>query len=230
MTPLMLVPGMMCDARLFAPQAAALGTHRAIHVATITGHDSIAALAGEVLAHAPPRLALAGLSMGGIVAMEVFTQAPARVERLALLETSPRAELPEVKARRGAQMEKARAGAMLDVLRDEMVPNDLAHPERHPDLTRLCMELAEGLGAEVFLRQSLALRDRPDRQEALQQVGVPALVLCGRYDRLCPVARHELMHGLIPGSRLHIVEDAGHLPVLEKPEETNTALVRWLED
>lgn len=230
MTPLVLIPGMMCDARLFAPQIAAFGRHRAVHVATITGHDSMAALAAELLAQAPPVFALAGLSMGGIVAMEVFAQAPARVERIALLDTNPRAELPAVKERRGPQMEKARQGAMLDVLRDEMVPNYLAQPETHRGLTDLCMAMAEGLGPEVFLRQSLALRDRPDRQEVLRQIGVPALVLCGRHDRLCPVERHTLMHGLIPGSRLEIIEDAGHLPVLEKPEETNAALGRWLEE
>lgn len=90
--------------------------------------------------------------------------------------------------------------------------------------------MAENLGAQVFLRQSLALRDRPDRQDVLRQLRMPALVLCGRHDRLCPIERHELMHDLIPGSRLTIIEDAGHLPTLEKPEETNAALVRWLEE
>lgn len=230
MTPLVLIPGMMCDARLFGPQIAALGGGRAIHLAAITGHDSTKALATEVLAHAPPRFALAGLSMGGIVAMEVMAQAPGRIERLALLDTNPRAELPEVRARRGPQMDQARNGGMLDVLRDQMVPNYLADPNQNPDLTRLCIDMARDLGSEVFIRQSLALRDRPDREEVLRQVRVPSLILCGRQDRLCPLERHELMHDLIPGSRLQVIEDAGHLPVLEQPEETNAALRRWLEE
>ena len=103
MTPLILLPGMMCDGRLFGPQIAALGQIREVRVAPISGHTSTAALAAEVLAHAPPRFALAGLSMGGIVAMEVLAQAPDRIERLALLDTNPRAELPEVQARRRAE-------------------------------------------------------------------------------------------------------------------------------
>lgn len=98
MTPLVLLPGMMCDGRLFGPQIAAFGLSRAIHLPPIGGHDSMAALAAEVLAHAPPRFALAGLSMGGILAMEIMARAPERVERLALLDTNPRAELPEVQA------------------------------------------------------------------------------------------------------------------------------------
>lgn len=228
MIPLVLVPGMMCDGRLFGPQIAPLGAGRSICLASITGHDSTAALAAEVLSHAPPRFALAGLSMGGIVAMEIVAQAPERVERIALLDTNPRSELPEVRERRLPQMEMAANGAMLDVLRDQMIPNYLAAPD--PGLTRLCVDMAENLGAQVFLRQSLALRDRPDRQDVLRQLRMPALVLCGRHDRLCPIERHELMHDLIPGSRLTIIEDAGHLPTLEKPEETNAALVRWLEE
>ncbi|MSU90227.1 alpha/beta fold hydrolase [Rhodobacteraceae bacterium 2CG4] len=230
MTPLVLLPGMMCDGRLWGPQIAAFGAGRAVHLAPISAHATMASLADEVLAHAPPRFALAGLSMGGVVAMEVLAQAPGRVERLALLDTNPRAELPEVRARRGPQIEQARQGALRAVMRDEMKPNYLVDGPGKGAILDLCMDMAMDLGPEVFVRQSLALRDRTDRQQVLRGVTVPTLVLCGREDRLCPIERHELMHGLVPGSRLEIIDGAGHLPVLEQPARTNAALRRWLEE
>ncbi|TNF17950.1 MAG: alpha/beta fold hydrolase [Rhodobacteraceae bacterium] len=230
MTPLVLLPGMMCDARLFAPQIAAFSGSRAVHCAPIGAHDTVAALAEAVLAHAPPRFALAGLSMGGIVAMEVLRQAPERVAGLALLDTNPKAEVDEVRARRIPQMEKVRAGNLAAVMRDEMKPNYLTDGPRRAEILDLCMEMALGLGPEVFVNQSKALASRPDQQETLRSYTGPALVLCGRDDALCPVARHELMHGLIDGSTLSIVENAGHLPTLEQPEHTTAALAAWLEN
>lgn len=230
MTPLVLLPGMMCDGRLFGPQIAALGLHRAVHLAPIGGHTTTAELARDVLAHAPPRFALAGLSMGGIVAMEIVHQAPERVERLALLDTNPRAELPEVQARRAPQIEKAENGHLREVMRDEMKPNYLYEGLEKQRILDLCMDMAMDLGPKVFVRQSLALRDRPDRQETLRHLRVPTLVLCGVEDRLCPVERHQLLHDLIAGSRLEVVPNAAHLPTLEQPDATNAALARWLED
>ena len=182
-----------------------------------------------MLAGAPERFALAGLSMGGIVAMEVLRQAPERVERIALLDTNPLAEVEAVKARRGPQIDKARQGRMAEVIRDEMMPNYLAEPAANQPLLDLCLQMAEDLGPQVFIRQSLALRDRPDQSETLRRFDGPSLVLCGRHDALCPVARHELMADLLPRATLEIIEGAGHLPTLEQPEETNAALARWLE-
>ncbi len=228
--PLVLLPGMMCDARLFAPQIAALSGRRALHLAPLDAHDSVPALAAEVLAHAPPRFALAGLSMGGIVAMEMLRQAPERVARLALLDTNPRAETDEVRARRGPQIARARAGGLAAVMRDEMKPNYLAAGDGRGAILDLCMAMALDLGPEVFARQSRALADRPDAQATLAACRGPALILMGADDRLCPRDRHELMHALIPGSRLAVIEGAGHLPVLEQPEATNAELTRWLED
>ena len=227
--PLVLLPGMMCDGRLFAPQMAALG-RRAVQVSPVTEHDSVQALAAEVLAHAPPRFALAGLSMGGIVAMEVARQAPDRVDRLALLDTNPRAEAPEVQANRVPQIERARANGVETVMRDEMKPNYLAPGAGREAILDLCMDMALALGVDVFARQSIALRDRPDQQDTLRAFHGPALVLMGEHDRLCPLDRHELMHRLMPQSVLTIVPDAGHLSTLENPEKTTAALLRWLED
>lgn len=229
MTPLVLVPGMMCDARLFSPQIAVFSGGRDICLASIARHDSVSDLAGAILANAPPRFALCGLSMGGIVAMEILRQAPGRVERIALLDTNPLAEVEEVKARRLPQMAAVREGRLAAIMRDEMKPNYLSDSRNRGTILDLCMDMALGLGPQVFLRQSRALMDRPDQTETLRRADLPALVLCGRDDVPCPVARHEMMADLIPGARLEIIDGAGHLPTLEQPEPTNAALKRWLE-
>ena len=229
MTPLVLIPGMMCDARMWVDLAAALHPRPVIH-ALPSGADTVAGLAAGVLRMAPPRFALAGLSMGGIVAMEVLAQAPERVERLALLDTNPRAEAPEVQVRRGSQIERALSGGLRAVIRDEMKPNYLADGPDRQAILDLCMDMALALGPEVFARQSRALRDRPDQTATLAAFQGPALVLMGAEDRLCPRDRHDQMHALMPQSRLVIIEGAGHLPPLERPKETQAALSRWLEE
>ena len=225
MTPVVLLPGMMCDARLFAPQIADLSRDRAVTVAPITGADRVEALAEAVLAAAPARFALAGLSMGGIVAMEVVRRAPERVERLALMDTNHRAESPKGLAMRERQVEAVRAGRLREVLREEMKPTYLAPGPRRGDVLRLVTEMATALGPGVFERQSRALATRPDQTGTLRGFEVETLVLCGRHDALCPLRRHEEMAAAVPGARLEIVEEAGHLPTLERPEET-TALLR----
>ncbi len=225
MTPLVLIPGMMCDARMWGGFSA---TPRQIIHALPTGHETMAELAATILATAPPLFALAGLSMGGIVAMEILAQAPDRVERLALLDTNPLAESAQAKSRRAPQIAKALAGSLESVMRDEMKPNYLAAGPDTKSILDLCMDMALALGSEVFARQSIALRDRPDQTATLSAYKGPALVLMGEEDRLCPRDRHEKMHALMPQSRLAIIAGAGHLPPLEKPEATATHLMDWL--
>jgi pimeloyl-ACP methyl ester carboxylesterase len=228
MTPLVLIPGLMCDARMWGP-VPDLIPPRTLHHALPTGADSIAGIAAGILANAPPRFALAGLSMGGIVAMEMLARAPDRVERLALMDTNPLAETPTVQARRAPQIARALSGNLAGVMRDEMKQNYLARPDDTATLN-LCLDMALRLGPAVFRAQSLALRDRADRTCALRAFTGPALVLMGAADRLCPRDRHDLMHALMPQSRLVVVPDAGHLPPLENPDPTARALGAWLED
>lgn len=230
MTPLILLPGMMCDARLFGPQIEALSGKMPVMTFPLHQHDSVEALAAEILAHAPPAFALAGLSMGGIVAMEVLRQAPARTQKLALLDTNPLAETSEVKARRAPQIEAVKNGKLRNVMRDEMKPNYLADGPHQGAILDLCMAMATDLGPEAFLRQSHALMNRPDQRQTLSAYSGKTLVLCGREDGLCPVERHQLMHDLLPNSVFEIIEEAGHLPTLEQPNKTTAALIRWLED
>ncbi|MCB2115803.1 MAG: alpha/beta fold hydrolase [Rhodobacteraceae bacterium] len=230
MTPLVLLPGMMCDARLFGPQARALQGRIPTHVLPVDGADTMEGLARLALAAAPARFALAGLSMGGIVAMEMVRQAPDRVVKLALMDTNPLAEDETRKQLRGPQVDRVRAGGLSEVIRDEMKPNYLTAGPDQARILDLCMDMALALGPEVFVRQSLALRDRPDQSETLRGYGGRSLVLCGAEDALCPVARHRLMHDLLPDSRLVIIDGAAHLPTLEKPDQTTAALLHWLED
>jgi pimeloyl-ACP methyl ester carboxylesterase len=226
MTPLLLIPGMMCDARMWGGIPAALHPRSVAH-ALPTGGQTMADIAAAILSDAPPRFALAGLSLGGIVAMEIVAQAPDRVERLALLDTNPLAEAPEVRARRQGQIDRAFSGDLVGVMRDEMKPNYLADPT-DTALLNLCLDMAVALGPEVFRRQSVALRDRPDQTATLAGFMGPALVLMGEHDRPCPRDRHDLMHRLMPQSRFVIVPGAGHLPPLERPDLTLAALKDWL--
>lgn len=228
MPPLLLLPGLMCDARLFAPQVAAFSARRSVLVPWLGAADSMEALAALVLEQAPPVFALAGLSMGGIVAMEVVRQAPDRVARLALMDTNPLAEAPAVQVRRQPQIDRALAGDLAGVLNEAMIPQYLAKPD--PALEALCLTMALDMGPQVFARQSRALRDRPDQCETLRRYTGPALVLTGAHDRLCPIERHTLMHTLMPQSRLVVINGAGHMPTLERPDETNAALRGWIEE
>lgn len=230
MTPLVLLPGMMCDERLFAPQISELSKQREVHFVQISDYETISELAADVLNNAPPVFALAGLSMGGIVAMEVLSQASDRVERIALLDTNPLAELSDVAKRRGPQIDAVRNGQLKEIIRDEMKPNYLFDGVKKTEILKLCMDMALDIGPDAFIRQSIALRDRFDQKNTLRSYKRPALVLCGKHDVLCPLERHELMHTLLENSKLEIIEDAGHLPTLEQPKITTMALSSWLED
>ena len=226
---LILLPGMMCDARLFAPQVEALEGSLRVTVPVPACAPDMEQLATTVLADAPDSFALGGVSMGGILAMEIMRQAPERVTHLALIDTNPFAERDEVKARRGPQMEAVRDGRLATVMRDEMKPNYFTHRQDSAALRDLAMAMAMDLGADAFIAQSLALRDRPDYADTLRQVTCPTLILCGRQDQLCPVERHEAMKAMIPHARLCIIEEAGHLPTIETPDIVTTALQELLE-
>jgi pimeloyl-ACP methyl ester carboxylesterase len=226
--PLVLLPGMMCDARLFMPQIAELSARHAVMVSPITRGDTIEEIARAALAAAPPRFALAGLSMGGIVAMEMLRQAPDRISRLALMDTNCQAELPNIAAAREPQIVRVRAGRLIEVMRDEMKPNYLAPGPQRQEVLQVVMDMALSLGPDVFIRQSRALQRRPDQQGTLRRARTPTLVICGEHDALCPVRRHEFIAHLMPNARLEVIPGAGHLPTLETPQLVTDLLSRWL--
>ena len=227
--PLVFLPGMMCDARLFGPQIAALSPEFSVMVCPVTRGERIEEIASALLDDLPSRFALAGLSMGGIVAMEILRRAPGRVTRLALMDTNPLAETPQIAAAREPQIVKARAGRLLDVMRDEMKPHYLAPGKYRGEILKLVMDMADSLGPETFVRQSRALQRRRDQQATLRKCKVPTLILCGAHDALCPIKRHTFMAELIQGAELLVLDDAGHLPTLEMPDDTTAALRRWMQ-
>lgn len=229
MTPLVFLPGMMCDARLFLPQIAALSAARPVVCASFARQDSIAAMAGAVLDLVPGRFAVAGLSMGGIVAMELVRQAPDRVAALALMDTNPLAERPDVQAGRAAQIARALSGDLAGLMAEVFVPRYAGAQPLPQPVQDTCHAMARDLGPQVFARQSVALRDRSDQQQALAGYAGPALVLNGSADQLCPPDRHHLMAGLLPQAARVEIPGAGHLPTLETPEVVTRALVPLLE-
>ncbi|MGH7122853.1 MAG: alpha/beta fold hydrolase [Stellaceae bacterium] len=226
--PLVLLPGLLCDAALWRAQVEGLGGLAEPMIADLTRDDLLAGMARRALAAAPPSFALAGLSMGGYVAQEIMRQAPERVTRLALLDTSARADTPEQTARRRGLIELSEKGEFKGVT-PRLLPL-LIHPARHEDkpLGELVMGMAERVGKEGFLRQQKAIMGRPDGREDLRRIACPTLVLCGRQDALTPLALHEEIAGLVPGAKLVIVEDCGHLSTMEKPVTVTAALRQWL--
>jgi pimeloyl-ACP methyl ester carboxylesterase len=161
--------------------------------------------------------------------MEILRRAPDRVTRIALMDTNCLAETPQVAANREPQIVKVKSGKLTEVMRDELKPNSLAPGPHRPAVLQTVMDMAQTLGPEVFIAQSRALQRRRDQQSTLRKVRQPALVLCGAHDALCPVKRHSFMAELIPNAKLTVLEDAGHLPTLETPDETNDALWAWLQ-
>ena len=226
---LVLLPGTMSDARLFGPQIAELSAEMAVMVAPVTQGERVEEIASGLLDLMPKRFALAGLSLGGIVAMEIMRRAPDRVARIALMNTSPLAETPVVAANREPQIVKARSGRLDEVMREQIKPSSLAPGPYRGEVLDLAMDMARALGPEVFIRQSRALQRSKDQQVTLRKCKVPALVLCGAYDATYPVKRHEFMAELIPYAHLCVLENAGYLPTLEQPDETTAALRAWLK-
>ena len=226
--PLVLLPGMMCDARLFGPQIAALSPEIAITVAPVTGGDRMEEIASGLLDVLPRKFALAGLSMGGIVAMEILRRAPERVSRLALMDTNALAETPQSAADYEPMIIKLRAGLLEAAVQGLFRPEFLAPGPQRATVMNMLAKMAENIGCEQIIRQLRAIQRRRDYQATLRQCKVPALVLYGEHDSLTPRRRHEAMASLIPYSELAVIRDAGHLPTLESPDAVTAALRVWL--
>jgi pimeloyl-ACP methyl ester carboxylesterase len=228
--PLLLIPGLLCDAALWRHQSAHLADLAAVTVADVTGPDSMPGMAEAVLAQAPAgRFALAGLSMGGYVALEVMRHAPERVRRLALLDTSARPDNDAQRARRLAFMAQAEAGDFKGVTH-RLLPLFL-HPGRLDDepLTSAIMAMSQRVGKEAFMRQQTAIIGRSDSRARLGEINVPTLVLVGREDTLTPLEGHEELAARIPRAHLVIVEHCGHMSTMEQPEAVTAVLRYWLQ-
>ncbi|MBV9834108.1 MAG: alpha/beta fold hydrolase [Alphaproteobacteria bacterium] len=227
--PLILVPGVLCDADLYRDQVPALAAHADVSITMEQArHDTLPAIARAILDAAPPRFALCGLSMGGIIAFEIMRQQPGRVSRLALLDTNARNILADERKVREGRMQLVANGHV-----DVMIGLQLS---RFIPLTRLgdevlvdrVLKMVRRVGAATYLRQERALLQRVDSRPSLGAIACPTLVLCGREDAATPLIMSQEIAAAIPGAKLEIVEECGHLSTMEQPEAVNAALLRWL--
>ncbi|SCY79078.1 alpha/beta fold hydrolase [Microvirga guangxiensis] len=227
---LVLVPGLACTARLFEAQIDALSSSRNIVVADHTKDDSISGIAARLLKNAPERFSLAGLSMGGYVALEVMRQAPERVQRLALLDTSARPDTSEASQDRERLIAIAQAGRFEDVF--PMAWARLVHPDRQSDkaLQEVVFGMMRETGPEAYARQQRAIMGRADSRPLLPGIEIPTLVLVGEGDVITPPEIAREMAEMIEWASLVVIPESGHTSTLEQPERVAHALKLWLEE
>lgn len=227
--PLLLLPGLLCDAALWEHQARHLADTGPVSVADLTRDDSIGAMAARVLEAAPPVFDLAGLSMGGYLAFEIMRRAPERVRRLCLIDTSAAADTEEQTARRRGLIDLARRGQFKGVT-PRLLPLFLHHDRLgEAALTEAVMAMAERVGAEAFLRQQHAIMGRADSRRSLAAIAAPTLVIVGREDALTPVSAAEEIAAAIPRARLAVIEECGHLATMERPQAVTALMRLWRE-
>ncbi len=226
--PLVLLPGMMCDARVWATQLTVLSYERPVTVAPVCNGDRIEEIASELLSCLPSRFAVCGHGMGGAIALEILRRAPERVIRLALIATNPLSDTPQEAADREPRMIGAKAGRFEQMLEHEILPRHVGYgPQRAQAIADL-QEMALSMGADVFARQERAMQRRRDQQSTLRRITQPTLVLAGSEDQVVPLKRQEFLAELIPYAKLGVLDGVGHMTMLEDPESTTEALHAWM--
>ena len=228
--PIVLIPGLACSPRIYAPIIPALWRFGPVMVANHLRDDSVATIARRILSEAPPRFALAGHSMGGYIAFEIMRQAPERVTRLALMNTQARPDTPEATARRRGQVERVQRGEYSAVL-DELF-SGFVHPSRREDvaLRRLVHDMGDDVGTDAFIRQQTAIMARPDSKPTLAAIKCPTLVLTADQDNTISNSLSAEMAEGIAGAKLVILPECGHLPQVERSQATADALSEWLQN
>lgn len=225
---LVLLPGLVNDSRLWQHQASGLADIAHVSVGDLTKGHTIAEMAADILASAPvEQFALAGLSMGGYVALEIMRQAPERILALALLDTSARPDTPAALEKRSAAIEQAESNYQAVI--ETLMPKQL-HEIHMEDaaLVSMITDMAMSLGNKTFIRQQRAIAGRIDSIPSLSLIKCPTLILCGRDDAITPIGLHQEMVTAIDGAGLIIVDNCGHLSALEQPTRVNEALAQWL--
>ncbi|HEV7693840.1 MAG TPA: alpha/beta fold hydrolase [Hyphomonadaceae bacterium] len=228
--PIVFVPGLMVTARIYEHQALELGQRHPVLFANHWSHGSMAEIARAILGAAPPRFALAGMSMGGYVALEIMRRAPERVDRLVLMSTSAKPDTPERSEDRRSQVAAAKSAGNMRAWAKALYPK-LVHPARHEDLPLLTafIDMAEQLGVEAFARQIEAIIGRADSRPLLSEIRIPTLVIAGKDDRLITPDNSEEIAKGIPGAKLELVEHCGHMGMIERPETYTKLLTGFLD-
>jgi len=227
--PILVLPGLLSDARVFLPQIVHLGARHPLHVVLPTAGDSVEQMSEAILATAPPSFALIGHGLGGDVALDILRRENGRATRAVLISTDPLAEPPATAAAREARMVAAKAGRLREVVGQEYPDTCLAPSEWRDEIAALLRDMAINLGEGVFLRQSRALQRRPDQQKTLRRVKLPILFIAGAEDTLVPVRRQDFAAQLAPYGSLQVIAGAGHLPMLEQPEAVTQAIETFLK-
>lgn len=227
---LVFVCAHLADERLYAAQTAALLDTHGCRVVVLREQDTMAAMAEQVLAVAPPRFTLIGLSLGGYVAFEVIRRALPRIERLVLMDTTAAADTPPKADGRRKDIELVRQQGLHALIPE--LPKRWLLPAHRDDaaLVALLGDMARSVGAQGQRNQQTAMLGRPDSWADLERVRVPTLVLCGRQDPVTPLADHQAMAERVPGAQLAVIEDCGHLSTIEQPAAVTEVLRGWLAD
>ncbi|MFN3822600.1 MAG: alpha/beta fold hydrolase [Pseudorhodobacter sp.] len=225
--PLVLLPGLMADARVFLPQILALGADRAVTVAPLLG-DTVEDMSAAALNGLPERFALAGQGLGGIVALDVLRRAPERLSRLVLIATDPLGDGPQAVSDRDRRIILARTGRLTQAMEAELPSGAIAAVEAREEILWLVQEMAAALGEECYVAQARALQRRRDQQKTLRKAKLPILVLAGAEDMVVSPRRQGFMVDLAPTARLKTIEGAGHLPTLESPDAVTHAMRAFL--
>lgn len=226
--PLVIIPGFMADARMFMPQIVRLGQSRAVHLVLATKGETVETMAEAILPGLPPSFALMGQGLGGDIALELIRRVPERVSRVILMATDPLAEAPSDAAAREARIVAVRSGRLIATMAQEIPVGSLVESPWRDEIMALITDMAENLGEGVFIRQSRALQRRPDQQKTMRRIKLPALVIAGRGDTLVPLRRQEFTANLMPFGKFQIIEDAGHLPSLEQPDQVTDLIEHFL--
>jgi pimeloyl-ACP methyl ester carboxylesterase len=226
--PLLLLPGLLCDAALWQPQLEALSGCCEATVMELSGQDSIAGMADAILARAPSTFALAGFSMGGQVALEIYARAPQRVQRLALMSTNDAGLLPAVREHLGHAIERIDSAGLTGYLDDAFALYFRHRAVVNDQLRTAFFGMAQRLGPGVAICQLRALLDYRGRDRGLEAISCPTLLMCGELDARTPVALHERMAARVPRASLTVIGDCGHFTLLEKAAEVTAVMRSWL--
>lgn len=226
---LLLVPGTLCDRQLWSAQIEALSPDADISVPDHTRHDSLSGIAKDILANAPPRFSVAGLSLGGFIIFELWRQAPDRIQRIALLNTNARPVNPGFELSICEQLlEQARTEGVAAVA-ETLIPHFLSPPCQDNDAMRqIVFAMAEATGVENFRNQMQACMTRPNSCPDLPRMSAPTLIISGFEDLLTPPDQHEEMADLLPNASFEIIDDCGHLSTIEQPDAVNALLQGWI--